>query len=93
MTYKVKRTSQFKRSFKLAIKRGKNPEILRRAVGLLIADGRLPKEYSPHLLKGTFRGIWECHLEPDWLLLWKQNDVELVLILTDTGTHSDLFKK
>ena len=43
------------------------------------------------LNKGKYTGCWECHLEPDWLLIWRQNDYALVLILVDTGTHSDLF--
>lgn len=93
MKYSIIRTSQFKKSFKLAIKRGKNPEVFAKALDLLATNGRLPKEYLPHMLKGTYKGYWECHLEPDWLLLWKQNDKELILLLTDTGSHSDIFKK
>lgn len=60
---------------------------------MLERDGFLPEKYHPHMLHGDMKGIWECHIEPDWLLLWKQNENELILILTDTGTHSDLFKK
>lgn len=93
MKYEIRRTSQFKRSFKLALKRGKDPQLLRNAVTILATEGRLPKSYLPHILKGSYKNIWECHLEPDWLLLWEQNDKELVLLLTDTGTHSDLYKK
>lgn len=92
MRYRVERTGQFKKSFKLAIKRGKDPELLFTAVKTLATEGSLPREYLPHVLSGKYKGIWECHLEPDWLLMWKQNDDELVLILTDTGSHSDLFK-
>ena len=93
MKYTIRRTTQFKRSFKLAVKRGKNPELLRNALTILSTQGSLPKEYLPPLLKGSYNGIWECHLEPDWLMLWKQNDKELILLLMETGTHSDLFKK
>lgn len=92
MKYRLKRTGQFKKSFKLAIKRGKDPQLLFKAIEILANEGHLPPKYFPHVLNGTYDGIWECHIEPDWLLLWQQNDQELVLILTDTGTHSDLFK-
>ncbi|MDD6553918.1 MAG: type II toxin-antitoxin system YafQ family toxin [Prevotellaceae bacterium] len=54
--------------------------------------GKLPAKYHPHILKGIYHDIWECHLEPDWLLLWKQDEEELVLLLVDTGSHSDLFR-
>lgn len=93
MTYKIRRSGQFKKAFKLALKRGKDPELLRTVVSILAETGSLPEKYLPHLLHGNMRGIWECHIEPDWLLLWKQYDDELILILTDTGTHSDLFNK
>lgn len=93
MKYTIKKTGQFKSSFKKALKRGKDPEVLRAALEILATEGKLPKKYLPHMLKGDYKSYWECHLEPDWLLLWKQNDTELILILSDTGTHSDLFKK
>ena len=48
-------------------------------------------KYHPHKLSGKFEGLWECHIKSDWLLIWQQNDTELVLIMTDTGTHTDLF--
>ena len=51
----------------------------------------LPMQYHPHKLSGKFEGLWECHIKSDWLLIWQQNDTELVLIMTDTGTHTDLF--
>lgn len=92
MKYRLKRTGQFKKSFKLAVKRGKNPQLLFQAIEILVNEGQLPPKYLPHVLKGTYDGIWECHIEPDWLLLWQQNDQDLLLILTDTGTHSDLFR-
>ena len=46
---------------------------------------------GPHKLAGEYAGCWECHMQPDWLLIWRQNDLELELILVDTGSHSDLF--
>lgn len=60
-------------------------------VRLLSEYGKLPAKYKPHVLSGKYAGVWECHIEPDWLLLWKQNDTELTLLLLDTGTHSDIF--
>lgn len=51
----------------------------------------LPSEYKAHKLSGKFQGNWECHIQPDWLLVWQQKDEELILLLIDTGSHSDLF--
>lgn len=52
---------------------------------------RLSKERKPHKFTESYADVWVCHIRPDWLLLWQQNDKELVLLLVDTGTHSDLF--
>ena len=73
------------------MKRGCDPELFRKALAILAETGNLPKEYKPHLLKGNYKGCMECHLAPDWLLVWKQNDNELVLLLVDIGSHSDIF--
>ena len=51
----------------------------------------LPKEYKPHKLSGNRLGQWECHIKPDWLLVWEQNDNKLTLLMLNTGTHSDIF--
>jgi mRNA interferase YafQ len=64
---------------------------LETVIRILSEEGQLPVEYKPHILSGKYAGIWECHVEPDWLLLWTQNDKELILLLLDTGTHSDIF--
>ena len=66
-------------------------DAFKEVVNLLMADGKLPLRYKPHKLKGLYAGKWECHISPDWLLVWDQNDTELTLLLIDTGTHSDLF--
>lgn len=58
---------------------------------MLQESGQLPVNYKPHKLSGNYKECWECHIKPDWLLIWKQNDKELTLLLLDTGTHSDLF--
>ena len=51
----------------------------------------LPDKYKPHKLVGVRKGQWECHIEPDWLMVWEQNDMELTLLFLQTATHSDLF--
>lgn len=73
------------------MKRNLNPELLWEVIEILKATGTLPERYHPHKLSGTFEGLWECHIKGDWLLIWQQNDTELILIMTDTGTHADLF--
>ena len=60
-------------------------------IGILQETGALPMQYHPHKLSCKFEGLWECHIKSNWLLIWQQNDTELVLIMTDTGTHADLF--
>ena len=64
---------------------------IKTAIRLLEANGKLPEVYRPHKLSGQYVGCWECHLKTDWLLIWEQNDTELILLFTGTGTHSDLF--
>lgn len=66
---------------------------LRDVVDLLSEDGVLPDEYDSHLLHEEYAGLWECHIEEDWLLVWRQNDNKLTLLLTNTGSHEDLFSK
>lgn len=91
MKYTVKYSTLFKKSYKKCIKRGCDESLFRKVISILAESGTLPKEYKPHSLKGNYKGCMECHILPDWLLVWQQNDNELILILTDTGTHSDLF--
>lgn len=87
--YAIEYTTKFKKSFKKSIKRGLEPAVLERAVRLLKESGRLPVEYRPHKLSGKYAGYWGCHLQPDWLLIWLQDDSRLILHLIDTGTHAD----
>lgn len=89
--YEIIYTTRFRRSFKKCIKRGLNPADFEQAVRLLQASGKLPAEYRPHKLSGKYSGYWECHLQPDWLLIWLQDDHQLILQLIDTGIHADLF--
>ena len=89
--YEIIYTTHFRRSFKRCIKRGLDAALFEQAVRLLQASGTLPAEYRPHKLSGKYAGYWECHLQPDWLPIWLQDDHRLVLQLIDTGTHADLF--
>ena len=72
-------------------KRGVNLNDLRKVLDYLIIEGQVPISYKPHILSGIYKGVWECHINPDWLLVYKYIEDELILYLTRTGTHSDLF--
>ncbi|MBN2776222.1 MAG: type II toxin-antitoxin system YafQ family toxin [Bacteroidales bacterium] len=89
--YKVSYTKKFEKSLKLCQKRGLNIDLAKSVIKILEKSGTLPAKYKPHKLNGKYAGLWECHIKPDWLLVWAQNDKELLLVMTDTGTHSDLF--
>ncbi|HOG36789.1 MAG TPA: type II toxin-antitoxin system YafQ family toxin [Paludibacteraceae bacterium] len=89
--YKIITTNRFEKDVALCKKRGYNISLLRKAISILEQEGKLPAKYKPHKLTGNYKEHWECHLQPDWLLIWKQNDKELILLFTNTGTHSDLF--
>lgn len=89
--YSIKYSSRFDKSLKRCYKRGMDIEKLREVISMLERSGSVPAQYRPHRLSGDYAGCWECHIKPDWLLIWKQNDTELVLLMVDTGTHSDLF--
>lgn len=91
--YTIKFTGEFKRQMKLCERRGYDMEHLRTVIRILSTEGKLPAEYMSHVLHGDRKGQWECHIEPDWLLIWKQDDQELILVMLNTGTHSDLFSK
>ena len=84
-------TKSFRKDTELCKKRGYDMQLLREAIHLLETNGCLPASYRPPKLSGNYEGTWEAHLKGDWLLLWKQNDEELVLLFTGTGTHSDIF--
>lgn len=91
MTYTVLTTTKFERDIKRCKKRNLNINLLLNIVEILKNTGTLPSLYRPHKLSGKYDGLWECHIQSDWLLIWSRNDTELTLLLTDTGTHSDLF--
>ncbi len=89
--YTIKYSHKFVKAVKKCVKRGLDINKLETAVATLERDGKLPVQYRPHKLVGKYAGKWECHIEPDWLLVWEQNDTELILLFLDTGTHSDIF--
>lgn len=89
--YKVLFSNRFEKDIALCIKRGLNAKKLYDAIELLRTRGSLPAKYKSHKLTGKYSGCWECHLQPDWLLVWQQDEQELTLLFTNTGTHSDLF--
>ena len=91
--YTVKYTAGFKKDYKRAIKRGMKIELLEQVVALLAMDELLSKKNRDHDLSGDWAGHRECHILPDWLLIYHIEDDVLVLTLARTGTHSDLFGK
>ena len=91
MKYELVLTGKFKKGLKLAKKRGLNIKLLDDIVEKLLNGVPLDEKNRDHELKGKFAGFRECHIQPDWLLIYLiENDV-LTLTLVDTGTHSDLF--
>lgn len=91
--YTVKPTTQFKKDYKRALKRGLKIELLEKVVELLAMGEALPEKNRDHELSGNWAGHRECHIQPDWLLVYRIEDDVLVLTLARTGTHSDLFDK
>mgnify|MGYP005898233069 FL=1 len=93
MQYELILTGKFKKSLKLAKKRGLELKLLDKVITMLQNDIPLEEKYRDHELKGKYQGFRECHIQPDWLLIYRiENDI-LVLTLSRTGTHSDLFNK
>jgi mRNA interferase YafQ len=82
-----------KRDVKRISKRGKDISKLIVTLDLLASEGQMPEKYQDHPLKGDLRGYRECHIEPDWLLIYQIIDDELILLASGTGTHSDLFNE
>lgn len=93
MSLQVQWTTQFKKDYKLAMKRGRDIGALDDVIRMIAAETPLPKKYSDHSLTGNFKGFRECHVEPDWLLVYAIEKNVLTLTLFRTGTHSDLFQK
>lgn len=88
---RIEFSSTFKKDNKRMMKRGAPAAKLDAVLMLLMNDEPLPARNRPHLLSGEFKGFWECHIQPDWLLIYDLADPE-VLTLHRMGTHSDLFE-
>ena len=87
----LKQTSQFKKDLRRMAKRSVNMDLLDEVVQLLREREPLPDKYEDHPLTGNWAGYRDCHIQPDWLLLYRVEENVLILSLTRTGSHSDLF--
>lgn len=87
----IKYHTMFKKDFKRIKKRGYDISRLEKIVKLLANEIPLPEQFKDHNLSGNYNGFRECHIAPDWLLIYQVNNNELVLVLSRTGSHSDLF--
>ena len=94
MIYTIKITNQFKQDFKLCIKRGLDINEFTKVLTLLQNGSPLPEQYKDHPLQPSkdFKNCRELHIEPDWLLVYKYSNENLILYLVRTGSHSDLFR-
>ena len=88
---KIVLSNRFKKDLKIAKKRGLNLELLKTVVNTLASGQKLDRQYRDHDLTGEYAGFRECHMQPDWLLVYRIEQEELELFLFRTGTHSDLF--
>lgn len=91
MKYEIVRTKTFRKELKLMLKRGADIGKLETVVNILASGEKLPPQYRDHALSGDMAGTRDCHITPDWLLLYRIEDDVLVLTLTRTGSHADLF--
>lgn len=91
--YTIEYTNQFKKDLKRCVKQGRDIKLIHKAISILSNKGSLPASYKPHKLQGDYVGKWECHIQSDWLLIWEQFNNELRMIMTNTGSHSELFGK
>ena len=91
MKYQVITSNRFEKDLKRCVKRGLNMRLIYDAIKLLEENGQLPIQYRPHKLSGDMQSIWECHIQPNWLMTWEQDNELLTLLFLQTGTHSDIF--
>ena len=89
--YKIRPSTKFQKDLKKVQKRGYDISLLTTVLYILANGESLPQKYKDHNLSGNYKGCRECHITPDWLLIYEILDDELILYLTRTGTHSDLF--
>ena len=89
--YKLSFTNNFEKDLKRAVKRGYNIKLLEKVIDTLEKTGKLDPKYLTHKLKGNYADCLECHIRPDWLLIWSQNNRSKEIRFIATGTHTDLF--
>jgi len=92
MKYTIKPTSKFQKDLKRVQRRGYDISLLTEIIKKLAEGETLPEENKDHKLKGDYNGCRECHITPDWLLIYEYYDNNLILFLTRTGSHADLFE-
>lgn len=91
MKYEIVMSSRFRKDYKLVKKRGYDLSLLKKVIDILASGEVLPEQYLDHSLTGEYKDYRECHILPDWLLIYRIHESTLILSLTRTGTHSDLF--
>ena len=91
--FELQVTNQFKKSINLSYRRNFDLQLLYEIVAFLAQDKPLPEKNCAYKLKGQYSGIWECHIKPDWLLMWQEDRDTLILLLLNTATHSDFMDK
>ena len=89
----LKQTSQFKRDLRRMVKRGAKMELLDEVIVILREKKPLPAKYEDHPLTGNWSGYRDCHIQPDWLLIYRIDNDALILTATRTGTHNEIFQK
>lgn len=87
----LKTTAQFRKDYKRAKKRGYNLTLLQDVLEILCAEKTLDAKYKDHALVGAYKGFRECHIQPDWLLIYTIDKDKLILVAARTGSHADLF--
>lgn len=92
MKFRIVLTSRFKKDLKIIARSGYDLSLIENVVNTLSSGKTLPKNMHDHSLSGNYKNCRECHITPDWLLIYETENNELILYLTRTGTHSDLFK-
>ncbi len=88
----LKTTAKFRKDYKKVKKRGLDMSLLEKVIQDLLEEKQLDPKYKDHALTGNYIGFRECHIQPDWLLIYTINHNELILTASATGSHSDLFK-
>ncbi|HAQ19933.1 MAG TPA: type II toxin-antitoxin system mRNA interferase toxin, RelE/StbE family [Prolixibacteraceae bacterium] len=90
--YALEITNQYLRDLNLARRRKLDEQKLNQVIRILISGDQLPEQFKNHILTGVYKGLNECHISPDWLLIYSKNKSIKLITLIRTGTHSDLFK-